>query len=250
LYQDILNFARHNHIPVIALNLDKAIVSKVYKEGGVSNLTDKEKQAIPADRDLDAPGYRDRLINYFSLHDNSGANGYRFKDFLQSQALWDETMAETITDYLQVHPDEKMIVIAGQGHVVKRNAIPPRVYRRMPVEQAVLINAADKTIEEEKADYIIFMPPAKLPKAAILGVMIEDSDEGIVVKKLSPHGGAQKAGIEENDIILAIDSVALPDVAALKIEMLYKKTGDTVKVRIKRKNTLFLDYEKEVEVNL
>ncbi|MFO7558787.1 MAG: ChaN family lipoprotein [Desulfobacterales bacterium] len=250
LYRDMLNFARLNHIPVVALNLDKEIVSKVYKQGGVSSLTDEEKKAIPADRDLDVPGYRDRLITYFLLHDSSGAENDRFKNFLQSQALWDETMAETITDYLQAHPDRQMVIIAGQGHVVKNTAIPPRVYRRMPVEQVVLVNAADKIIQKEHADYLIFLPKAELPKAALLGVSIEDSDQGVVVKNLSPHGGAQKAGIEEDDIILAIDGVAIPDVDTLRIEMLYKKSGDTVKVRVKRRHSLLFDSEREVEVPL
>lgn len=120
----------------------------------------------------------------------------------------------------------------------------------MPVEQVVLVNAADKTITKEHADYLIFLPKAELPKAALLGVSIEDSDQGIVVKNLSPHGGAQKAGIEEGDMILAIDGVAIPDVDALRIEMFYKKTGDTVKVRVKRRHSILFDSEREVEVPL
>ncbi len=58
LYREILNFARAHRVPVIALNIAKDKVSKVYKDGGISGLVPEEKMARPLNRDLDVPGYR------------------------------------------------------------------------------------------------------------------------------------------------------------------------------------------------
>ena len=67
------------------------------------------------------------------MHAGQEQNG-DFSGFFQAQALWDETMAETIANYLKMHPDTRMVVIAGRGHIDKNNAIPPRVSRRLPVK--------------------------------------------------------------------------------------------------------------------
>ncbi|MBU1709674.1 MAG: ChaN family lipoprotein [Proteobacteria bacterium] len=251
LYRDIINFARLHHVPIVALNLEKEIVSTVFKGDGVSGLDGEQHESIPNDRALDIPGYRERLAGFYMLHSRSDTEPDKFNNFLQSQALWDETMAETIAGYLGQHPDDQMVVIIGQGHAVKENAIPPRVKRRIDVEQAVVVNAADGEIDPNHADYLVHMPSSSLPQAAILGVLLEDTDAGILVTKLSEHGGAKQAGIKEKDIILTIDGVAAPDISALKIEMLFKKTDKPVLVKVKRQGSFFSsDKEIDIEVKL
>ena len=249
-YRDIINFARINRLPVIALNLDKQIVSKVYKENGVSALTAQEKEAIPENRDLDVPGYQNRIAGVYKNHRQDPQEPDRFKAFLQSQALWDETMAETIATYLTAHPEERMVVIAGQGHVVKNDAIPPRVARRLAVDQAIIVNAADKEIDAALADFLVFLTPAELPPPALLGVILKEDNGNVIVEKLSPHGGANLAGIKEKDMIVALDDHEIKVIADLKLLLLYKKIGEKVNVRIKRPRTFLADKVIVIEVGL
>ncbi|HHD63979.1 MAG TPA: hypothetical protein ENK96_06370, partial [Desulfobulbaceae bacterium] len=61
LYRDIISFAKKHRIPIVGLNLDKKIVSKVFREGNTDAITDDEQQQIATARDLDVPGYRERL---------------------------------------------------------------------------------------------------------------------------------------------------------------------------------------------
>ena len=110
------------------------------------------------------------------MHAGSGQNG-DFSSFLQAQALWDETMAETIAEYLENNPDDRMVVIAGQGHVDKNNAIPPRVGRRLPVAQTVVLNSHGSATESETADFIFFSAPASLSPFPLLGVMLDDTED-------------------------------------------------------------------------
>ena len=250
-YRDIINFAKYNHLPIIALNLEKDIVDQVFREGGPSSLDYKEVNLLPVDRRLDEPGYRGRLETAYMMHAVQ-AGGGDFSSFLQAQALWDETMAETIVNYLQGHPEESMVIIAGRGHVDKKNAIPPRVTRRLPASQAVVVNGAGMALESESADFVFFSLPAELPPFPVLGVMLDDTADqnGVLVTGLNPLGQAQKAGIKNNDTILAIDSEPVNDIEDVKIAMLYKETSDTVTVKVRRSAFLFGTKEFDIEVPL
>ncbi|KPK23794.1 MAG: hypothetical protein AMJ61_15085 [Desulfobacterales bacterium SG8_35_2] len=251
LYRDIINFAKHNNLPIIALNLEKDVANQVFKSGGTDSLGAEDASLLPPDRKLDEPGYRERIETAYMMHAGGEQNG-SFSGFLQAQALWDETMAETIAGYLKAHPHERMVVIAGRGHVDKINAIPPRVARRLPVSQAVVVNSAGLPSESETADFIFFSPPASLSPFPLLGVMLEDTENeaGVLVTALNPQGQALEAGIKEKDIILAIDSQPVNDVEDVKIEMLYKEESASVLAHIKRRVFLFGDKELEIEVPL
>ncbi|MCI5211274.1 MAG: hypothetical protein D3910_21380, partial [Candidatus Electrothrix sp. ATG2] len=134
MYRDIINYAKAHRIPIIALNLNKNIVSTVYKAGATDELTPEQQSETALDRDLDLAGYRERLEQVHALHREKEEKN--FGGFLQAQAMWDETMAESIAAYLQAHPEKKMLVLAGTGHVYKDSAVPPRVARRMKGRQA------------------------------------------------------------------------------------------------------------------
>ncbi len=251
LYRNIINFARHNHLPVIALNLEKDIVSRVFKGGGPGSLDSEQTSSLPPDRNLDEPGYRERIASAYMMHAGQNHSG-DFSSFLQAQALWDETMAETIAEYMLTHPDERMAIIAGRGHVDKKNAIPPRVARRLPVSQAVVLNSSGSASEAETADFVFFSPPASLTPFPLLGVILDDTEDenGVLVSGLNPQGQASAAGIKEKDIILAIDSEAVNDMEDVKIEMLYKDKSDSVTVRIRRRAFPFGTKELDIEVSL
>jgi len=249
LYQDIIRFARRHHLPLIALNQEKNIVSKVFREGSIASLSDEERTQLPPDRDLALPGYQERIHSVFTMH--AAPSPDRFKGFLQAQALWDETMAATAADYLAAHPDQRLVVLAGVGHVAKADAIPPRVARRLPqIQQAVVANIDATEADPDRIDYAFLLAPAQLPPAPIMGVVLADSDQGIRVEELSPHGRAKEVGMRADDLILALDGEPVKTVEELKVFMLGKQRGDTVRVSIQRPHTLFPDEKLEKEIPL
>ncbi len=234
-YRDIINFARANRIPIVALNQEKELVSKIFKQGSTAGLSEEELAKIPADRDLTLDGYRERITEVFTMHDKHGGSPEQANGFFQAQALWDETMAESVANHLKANPDARMVVIAGMGHTSKQTAIPPRVARRLPeIRQAVILNAEGAEPSQAEADYLIFCRPAELEPAPILGVMLSDSEEGVLVSGLSEQGRGKEAGIREKDLILALDDEPVASIDDLKIIMLSKKKGTTVEVRIRR----------------
>ncbi len=261
-YRGIINFARTHHIPIIALNIEKKIVSKIFKEGNLDSLTDEERKQIPQNRELTLPGYRKRLQKIYGMHQSSPHAGPRkFSGFLQAQAIWDETMSESISTYLQKNPDRQMIIIAGAGHVYKDSAIPPRVARRMPgIRQSVLIsnNGFDTGRETGRsADYLVFTESVELPPAPKIGIILEerkkktDGEESeVIITGLSPHGNAVKSGLQKEDIILRIDNQPVHTISDIKYALLDKADKDTVIISIKRKQHLDSTTEMDISVQL
>ncbi len=258
MYRDIIEYARKHAIPLVALNLDKEIVSQVFKSGNTDSLTPEQRATVAAERNLDVPGYRQRLNRARLLH-QSAAGKNNLAGFIQAQAMWDETMAESITRYLAAHPDSRMVVIAGSGHVYKDSAIPLRVARRMQVRQSVVI--ADNGMQDgreqgSRVDYLMFVSPMSLEPAGKIGIMLKTEKTGqektsrMRIVGISPHGKAGKAGLEKNDIILAIDGRPVHSMSDLKIGLMGKKPGDHVRLTILRTRPLLPDETLELDVTL
>ncbi|MBI5558697.1 MAG: ChaN family lipoprotein [Deltaproteobacteria bacterium] len=251
-YRDILQYARQNKLPVVALNLDKDIVSDTFKEGGIAGLSPEIKATLPEERDLSMPGYRQRLVQVFQSHSGPhfNANDKKISSFVQSQVLWDETMSQTIADYLESHAATKMIIIAGSGHVVKENAIPPRVARRIPVKQQVVVNVREGDLPPDEADYVFFSDPVNMPPSPLLGVMLVDKGEGPVIGGFAEQSGAKMAKMKEDDVILAIDGEEVRTVDDVKICLLYKEHGQKITIRARRPVILLPDAVLDFEVQL
>ncbi|HTZ17794.1 MAG TPA: ChaN family lipoprotein, partial [Dissulfurispiraceae bacterium] len=69
LYKPIMDFARENRIPVIALNIDREIVEQVAKNG-VAALPPDMKAKIPAAMDFSDKQYKERMRKIFQEHNS------------------------------------------------------------------------------------------------------------------------------------------------------------------------------------
>lgn len=260
LYREIIGYARRHGIPLVALNLDKEVVNQVFAEGNLDTLDDQQRQQVPAERQLDLPGYRERLAQAFAGHEGRQFSGDRLAGFVQAQAIWDEAMAERIVGYLKDHPEQRMVVVAGTGHVYKDTGIPPRVARRLDVPQSVISSASYGATGLEtgtRLDYLLYARPLELEPAPKLGLVLEvegaeeDPAQGRVrVQQVSPHGKAGEGGIKEKDIIVTVEGAPVHDIMDIRIALLDKKNGDKVPVKVLREYSLLPDEELDLEVEL
>ena len=69
---------------------------------------------------------------------------------------------------------------------------------------------------------------------AIMGVMIEDAENGVVISSVQADKGAAKAGLKEGDVIYKIGKNEISDMDALIADLSDNEPGDKVKVFFKR----------------
>jgi aminopeptidase N len=246
LYREILLYAREYKIPVIALNIRGEIVSKVAKSG-LSSLSVEELKDVPEDMDLSDSAYRKRLKEFYGLHEDAPMMNFDF--FYEAQVLWDESMAHNLNDFMQKHPDLQVVVLAGGGHLAHGSGIPARAYRLNKKDYSILLNSTGDA-EKEMADYLLYPKPITPPESPKLMVLVKEEEGKLIVSGFPPGSISEKAGMEEDDIILSCDDTKIQDIADLKIFLLYKKKGDTVTVTVRRKRFLFGPVEKKIKVTL
>ena len=56
-----------------------------------------------------------------------------------AQNLWDQTMAGTILEFREKHPESKVVVLTGRGHVSGGYGIPFFVSQKARYRQLVLL---------------------------------------------------------------------------------------------------------------
>lgn len=158
-YAPLLQFAKTNNLPVLALNTPTELTRQVAREG-LESLTEEDFRYIPplSDIDTDDPEYRQFLKEIYSQHHGHGNSG-NFDNFVAAQVLWDETMAEKIVQFSQDNPNHQIIVIAGRGHIIYDYGIPSRVARRLNTMQftqrsLIFLQSPTPQMDDSLADYV------------------------------------------------------------------------------------------------
>lgn len=240
-FREILRFARENELPVIGLNLDRQIVSEVFRSGNTDGLDKEAQEKLPIDRNLDMHGYRERLSFIHNIHVQGSHGSGTESGFIQAQGIWDETMAENISDFLVKQPEYRMVVLAGSQHTRKDSGIPPRVARRIQVKQASVLNIYNDNPPvniDQVADYFFLAAPTELPPSAKIGVVLstetKDGRSFQKITELSPHGKAKVAGLLPGDIVKEINGFPVSDMADLRIALLDAGAGKTVDIKVIR----------------
>jgi uncharacterized iron-regulated protein len=157
LYRDILEAIQHNRIPLVGLNIPFHIPPKV-RIGGLKSLTDADSPYLPKEIDTGNAAHRAYVEPVFNQHSfHSSAN---FDYFYEAQCLWEETMAETIARTMPLAGT--MVVLAGNGHIVRKFGIPERAFRRNRLPYRTIYLAGTGTdIELAFGDYIWVTPTAQ-----------------------------------------------------------------------------------------
>ena len=248
LYRPIFAYAREHGIPIIALNIDRDITDKVKKEG-LDSLSEEQKKSLPAEIDRDDEDYRNRLKQVYMHHPH--AEEGKFDSFMEIQLLWDESMAERAAKWFQQHPDGRMVILAGSGHIMYGSGIPNRLQRRTPIEAYSVINISGETqVSPSMGDYVIMTEELTLPPSGKLGVFLDASKNPPSVTGFSEGSGAKKAGMEKNDKIVRINDREISSYFDIRIALMDKPVDETVNVEVVREGVLFGDDKLSYDVTL
>ncbi len=230
LYQPIFSFAREHRIPLIALNVSSELTRQV-SEKGVAGLDPKYRALIPESIDRDMVSYRARIEQVFAMHPDSEDKA--FENFFEAQLLWDEGMADRAAGYLKDNPRQRMVILAGSGHLVYGQGIPARLTRRLPLTSTIIINSDNDQIEPDMADYALLGKALKLPRNGLLGVMLE-GEQGVTIKGFADDSPAEKTGLIEGDRIVSIAGQSVEAYSDIRINMSGLLPDTEVEVQIER----------------
>lgn len=251
-YRDLLNLCRNHGVPILALNAEQDLKEKVGNTP-FNKLAEAERQQLPQ-MDQDDPYHQATVKAFYAGH----KMGQAMEDgFQRVQTLWDEAMAENLANYLVKKGNEyQVMVIAGSNHIRYGFGIPRRMFRRIPASY-LLIGSEELNIPESKKDrsmdvnkphypmppyhFMTFTEYEDLPNPGVkLGVMLEKTAEGLLIKRIIPGSVAEKNEFHEQDLLTHIDSQELQEPFDLIYELQQKGIGDKVELTLKRGNNTLL----------
>jgi hypothetical protein len=213
-----------------------------------SDSPDEIQDELP-EMDLEDPYHRALVRAIFDDHPMGGMD---FETFYGAQVLWDESMAQSIAEYLQSEDgrDKKILVLAGTHHIQYGFGIPRRVFRRLPLSYAIVLPMTVR-IPPEKRDRLMNITMPDIPfqpgdfawivsyedlerQKVHLGVIIQDSDEGVKLLGTLDNSSAQQAGLLKNDILVALDDEPVETKFDLTYLITLKKPGEKGKIEVLR----------------
>jgi uncharacterized iron-regulated protein len=224
LYAPLFHFARQNRIPMVALNVERSLISDIGDKGwDAISIDEREGVTTPATVSDD---YRRALAAVYltklqmSDSEHSTIEGEwseerileiledeKFQSFVQAQSTWDRAMAQGLAEAKQKTGAALAVGVMGNGHVEFGYGVAHQLADLGVNEVATtfaLESSEDcETIEPGVADAVYVVDPSITAQVQrqLLGVMIEGSDQGVRVTRVTKASVAQAAGIEQGDTI-------------------------------------------------
>lgn len=126
LYLPLFNFSRMHHLPMLALNIDRATNRRVAAQRLASvPSTEREGVGNPAPA---SSFYRERLFEWFNKHSAAGQDAHavseRFERFVCAQQFWDRAMAEAIAGARRDARQPLVVGVMGSGHIEYGDGVP------------------------------------------------------------------------------------------------------------------------------
>lgn len=109
----------------LGLNLSRLITSKISKTG-ISSLTEDEMKMLPPGFSLGRDSYKERF------REAAGAHCPQFENCFAAQSAWDDTMAWQATEFINLHPEQILVIIVGEFHAQFGGGLEDRLLARSP----------------------------------------------------------------------------------------------------------------------
>ncbi|MEC6882280.1 ChaN family lipoprotein [Photobacterium piscicola] len=157
-YRPLVEFAKQNNVDVIAANAPKSIVRCVGRQGPeyLNKLPPNERLWAARSLTLATDAYQQTFIA--SMHHGDEA---QTKRQFAAQTTWDDTMAESMVDYLKQHPQQQIIHIAGRFHTAEGLGTASRIQARNPKLKIMMVTPISNqvTLHANAPDFTVKMQP-------------------------------------------------------------------------------------------
>ena len=158
-YRALVEFAKANDLDVIAANAPKPFVQCIGRKGlpYLEQLSSEQRDWVATEVNIGDSPYKEKFMA--SMH--HGTPEQTEKQFA-AQVTWDETMAESIVDYLATNPDKQVIHVAGKFHTEGGLGTAASISRRNPDLKVAIITPVE-ALSSDSSDYQlqVLSPPVR-----------------------------------------------------------------------------------------
>ncbi|MBP2230300.1 putative iron-regulated protein [Azospirillum agricola] len=206
-YMPILHFARMHRLPVVGLNVERTLISRIAREGwSAVPEADREGVGTPAPP---TAAYRERLLETLAAHNRPDSPPEAAERFIEAQSIWDRAMAERIADTRRA-TGRGVVAILGAGHAEQRNGVPHQLADLGIPDSAVLLPwDADRPcadLDGRVADAVFGLGPSKEPAEPPrprLGVQLDPAPDGVRIGSVLDNSVAAAAGLAAGDRLVS-----------------------------------------------
>ncbi|MBP6058815.1 MAG: ChaN family lipoprotein [Nitrosomonas sp.] len=250
LYLPLFHFARMNHIPIRALNIETNLRRQVAEKGfyGVP-VEEREGLTHPAEP---SQAYVDFLLPIYKQHDRKDKktgeadhNDPDFRRFIGGQQLWDRAMAQILQQAVTESTDlEKPLVVGvmGTGHVLHGFGVTHQLYDLGVKNVAALLpwdsDKSCKQLVKGVADAVFGVLPhtseSFQPQFQRLGIRYEMGRGGAVVLQVEKNSIAEATKLQDSDVILEMAGLPLKNTEDVIAIVKRQAPGTWLPLKIRR----------------
>lgn len=171
-YRPLIEFAKQNKLPVIAANAPRRYVNMVSRNGRetLEKLSPEAKQWLaPLPYAQPSEQYSKKFT---ALMGGMGGDNHGINKILDSQALWDATMAFSVSEFLKKQKNGLVVHLNGSFHTENRLGTAEQLLKLNPKLKILVVTMRyeddftkfDKTKHENLGDFVI-LTDAKVPRS-------------------------------------------------------------------------------------
>jgi uncharacterized iron-regulated protein len=143
----------------VALNVPFHIPAKI-RVGGIASLSAEDAGHLPETIDTSVADHRRYMEDIYKMHAFGGRGNFDF--FYEAQCTWEDAMAAKVAEHLGTGT---MVVLAGNGHIIRKFGIPDRAFARNPAPfKTVYLAAVGGEAESTWADYLWVTSDQRMPR--------------------------------------------------------------------------------------
>jgi Haem-binding uptake, Tiki superfamily, ChaN/PDZ domain len=228
----IFQFARLNHIPMIALNVDRKLVSQVGQKGWAAvPVSEREGLTDPAPA---SAAYQRELARIYAMKKmlppgtdpssipagtpapepdeaalTAAMKEPEFIRFVEAQLTWDRAMAEALAGARRKSPNATIVGVLGSGHVVDGHGVP---YQLKALGETTLMSLIPETADDacklvgtSHSDAVFTLPRSvetAAPDRPRLGVFLAPGEDAPRISRVAAASVAEAAGIQAGDHVV------------------------------------------------
>ena len=211
LYLPLFHFARLHRLPMLALNVDRALVTRVAREGWAA-IPAGERQGV-GDPAPAMPAYVDRLREASGRHAGAAdaapnSDDPTLRRFVEAQLTWDRAMAEALAR-ARTGPEAPLVVgVIGSEHLRHRYGVPHQLAALGVSDTAVLLphelaqGCSALVAGEADAVFVLDDPARAEPSRPRLGVSLATRGGEVQAVEVQPGSVAEASGLRAGDVIV------------------------------------------------